>query len=193
MYASMLKRWCVVFLCLFGGCSTQVPLDTTQQGIPNCTATTPSNEVCDGVDNDCNGKIDDDINDDVDNSTVCGSVSGGDCRFLKNEADLPKGKCGEPDVCSCLVTPKGQVFVCFGATPTALRWRKLEEAQKERCDGKTRSEMGNVAYCGGTKLTCYFSRGPDPNLAPIVGWVDRERVPTIHSDMVYIPESYRAP
>lgn len=100
----------------------------------------PVAEICNGSDDDCDGRIDEDM--------VCGQYptnSGQPCLFVKN---LKKAKCDDRQGCSCYITPDGKEWTCFGETSATVRWMTLNQVQA-MC-----GREGLKAACGGYDATC---------------------------------------
>ncbi len=129
----------------FGACSGTETCDPAV-GWVNCTARTPAPEVCNGLDDDCNGLTDDGV---VAPSQPC----------QKSWTDPGSGRtytCSAPWVCEA--TPSGVRWNCKAATPAPETCNGLDD----NCDGQTDEDFkvpgtdkyGMLGHCGGCGISC---------------------------------------
>ncbi len=112
----------------------------------NGTCTLCHHEVCDGKDNDCNGKVDD--------GGACGRILGKDC---KSYADLKSApKCNSKEACQCIRLPNKDYYVCYGKTTGAVQWTKVSSAAATCTKAVSQSPDPNVnrSFCGSISLVC---------------------------------------
>ena len=142
----------------------------TDQGLSACDAQTPDQEVCDGVDNDCNGAVDEATCDDsnVCTSDVCegvdgctnSPVSGAAC----DDGDLTTGK----DTCTDAGLCEGTLITCdtgeciVSATPNGTDCDVVYAPVQSACDdGDLNTEndtCDDAGGCQGTLIEC-----PEPS------------------------------
>ena len=85
-----------------------------QGSVPVCDAETPKPEICNGLDDDCDGQTDNDICDDGNPCTV-GSCSGSGCKQVPTPEGLPcndGNACTLSDVCAATTCIGGQLLDC---------------------------------------------------------------------------------
>ena len=164
---------CELGVCKTTGCAPGFH-DLNGYGKDGCEyACNPTGaEICDGKDNDCNGKVDETINtqNDVNNCGKCGSV----CSYLNGV-----GKC-EKGVCKLLKCSVGYVNL-NKKEADGCEWPCLySNGGIEACDGKDNDCNGVIddpngkvidiktdpAHCGGCNISCSV---PNGNVSCVVG------------------------
>ena len=88
----------------------------TKDGLSDCSAATPSEDVCDGADNDCSGEVDEGFDDtDGDGDADCvddddddDEIADGEdnCPLVENPDQLDIDEDGDGDLCDPLVAPE---------------------------------------------------------------------------------------
>ena len=111
-------------------CSSTGVLHCVNGGlVDTCVPGSPSEEVCDGIDNDCNGQVDDSI---VETTTYCG-----------------EGECGSTGVMQCV--NGGLVDTCIPGSPSA----EICDGKDNDCNTNTADGTGENWYgndCDGNDL-----------------------------------------
>jgi hypothetical protein len=125
--------------CLLVWRTAGVPLDPNK-GKGTCSLCT--RELCDGKDNDCDGKID--------NNGACGTILKQDCQYVA-KVDAKTPGCENGGSCSCRVDAAGTVYVCAGTDAKTSNWQPLSTIQGQ-C--KTKADGNKTSYCGNIELIC---------------------------------------
>lgn len=105
-------------------------------------------EECNGVDNDCNGKVDEGEGNDP---PACGVLVNQPCKFTNKETiDSKAFPCSKDTACSCFLTPSRQVFFCGGEPGKPFAWRNITTVNPQCTD----QNDGKSYQCGKTALIC---------------------------------------
>ena len=120
--------------CLMAWNITDVP--STSDGSGSCQIC--QREVCNGKDDNCNGKIDE---------GVCGKVMGIQCKYATKLSPSCNGNC------SCIVVGSQKTtYVCTGAAKTTLSWQTIDSVMGLCASDK---DDGKNYFCGSNvKLLC---------------------------------------
>lgn len=100
----------------------------------------PKAEVCNGVDDDCDGRVDEDFS--------CGvfpSLSGRSCQRVRS---VRKIQCKDSSACQCYVTPDGREWTCFGFKNEPLSVQTLNHVSAQ-C-----GRHGDSGRCGNARALC---------------------------------------
>ncbi len=136
----------------FGVCTGSIAC--TPEGKSQCDAETPEEEVCDGVDNDCNGQADDVTCDDGNACTDDQCLGGDGC----SNVPLDGGECLDGDACTigdhceagmCVGSP----VVCDDQNPCTDEWCDVEfgcryEFNSLACDDSNPCSFGDTCLAG---------------------------------------------
>ncbi|HOH76499.1 MAG TPA: MopE-related protein, partial [Myxococcota bacterium] len=139
-----IKRICEI-VNEFGTCQGNEVCDGAV-GWVNCSARVPADEICDAIDNDCNGLVDDDP---IQPPDPC----------EKSWTDPVSGTeytCG--GTWSCQDTPSGKEWVCPAKMPSA----EVCNAIDDNCNGETDEDFklagtnkyNNYDHCGACNVSC---------------------------------------
>jgi hypothetical protein len=135
-----------------------------------CSPTNGGVEACDGVDNDCNGKVDDGI--DFASPDHCGTCAV-DCYALAENCAVdaiackPPAKAGEKGACQCAKCDTGWVdrdgdgVTCEYACDKTANDDSLCNLVDDDCDGLVDEDVDfcSVENCGGCNAKCVVAHG----------------------------------
>ncbi len=133
----------------------------TASGLSACTAPDASPEVCDGLDNDCNGKTDEGSCDDGNACTQDDCAPGADKKItcqhsaIASSCDADKSVCTENDTCEAGVCVAGKAKLCDDGNPcTADKCDPVQGCVQQSDDGAPCSDdnpctIGDLCQNGG--------------------------------------------
>ncbi len=129
----------------------------TKDGLTKCIGPPPTSETCDGLDNDCDGKTDENVCDDnnactadaCDPSAATGGKDGCKHNKLDSACDADGSVCTEKDTCTDGVCVPGKAKNCDDANPCTLdACDPASGCTKTIDDGKTCDGDGNPCTVG---------------------------------------------
>jgi hypothetical protein len=117
-------------------------------------------EICDGIDNNCDGKCDDDV--DGDGYSTCGTVNGNVCTVVTP----PNGPCNPGEQCDCAPTFAGAHPVPPGGTSVPERC----DGYDENCDGVLYPAHNMCFTTGATAGACLVGTRACNDALPAMPW-----------------------